>query len=152
MRIPSEVKLVTEKLKEKDFEAFIVGGCVRDILRGLEPKDWDITTNAKPEEIQKMVKEIKKKEVYSAGLNQTTTTYTFKFMDKDKALELLGKYKGMFEKRMQIDVNVTSFSQWADQMIKENERDIINMEQRIEERRQKAIDIQHRRTNQGTET
>ncbi|MBI2450340.1 MAG: HD domain-containing protein [Candidatus Nealsonbacteria bacterium] len=53
MVIPKEVKSVIAKLKKKGYEAYIVGGCVRDFLRGVEPKDWDITTNAKPEEIRK---------------------------------------------------------------------------------------------------
>jgi len=50
--IPKEVSRVTETLQNANFEAYLVGGCVRDILRGKKPKDWDITTNAKPEEIQ----------------------------------------------------------------------------------------------------
>jgi tRNA nucleotidyltransferase (CCA-adding enzyme) len=54
MQIPKEVKFTTETLKKAGFEAFIVGGCVRDFLRGIEPEDWDIATNAKPEEIQKL--------------------------------------------------------------------------------------------------
>lgn len=54
MTIPKEVKYIIDKLRRKGFEAYIVGGCVRDILRGAEPKDWDITTNAKPEEIGKI--------------------------------------------------------------------------------------------------
>jgi poly(A) polymerase/tRNA nucleotidyltransferase (CCA-adding enzyme) len=54
MEIPREVKFIIEKLKEKGFEAYIVGGCVRDFLRDIEPEDWDIATNAKPEEIQKI--------------------------------------------------------------------------------------------------
>ena len=44
-------------LEGADFEAYVVGGCVRDLLLGLEPKDWDITTNAKPEEVQKLFKD-----------------------------------------------------------------------------------------------
>ena len=54
--IPTEVKSIVEKLIKHGFEAFIVGGCVRDLLLGEKPKDWDITTNAKPEEIQKLFK------------------------------------------------------------------------------------------------
>ena len=50
--IPKEVTRVTETLKKAGFEAFLVGGCVRDLLTEKKPKDWDITTNAKPEEIQ----------------------------------------------------------------------------------------------------
>jgi poly(A) polymerase/tRNA nucleotidyltransferase (CCA-adding enzyme) len=54
MQIPKEVKSVIDKLKKTGFAAFIVGGCVRDFLRGAEPKDWDITTSAKPQEIRKV--------------------------------------------------------------------------------------------------
>lgn len=50
--IPSEVKIVTEGLESAGFEAYVVGGCVRDLLTGKTPKDWDVTTNATPEEIQ----------------------------------------------------------------------------------------------------
>ncbi|MBA7653274.1 A-adding tRNA nucleotidyltransferase [subsurface metagenome] len=53
MEIPKEVKSVIDKLKNKGFQAYIVGGCVRDFLRGITPEDWDVTTNAKPKEIQK---------------------------------------------------------------------------------------------------
>ncbi|HBT81783.1 hypothetical protein A2757_03275 [Candidatus Giovannonibacteria bacterium RIFCSPHIGHO2_01_FULL_48_47] len=53
-KIPKEIVEVIKKLRENNFEAFLVGGCVRDFLRGEKPKDWDITTNAKPEEIQKI--------------------------------------------------------------------------------------------------
>jgi len=52
--IPQEVKFIISHLKEKGFEAYIVGGCVRDLLRKAEPEDWDIATNAKPEEIGKL--------------------------------------------------------------------------------------------------
>ncbi|HED37006.1 MAG TPA: hypothetical protein ENI76_01985, partial [Ignavibacteria bacterium] len=52
--IPKEVSRVTETLQNAGFEAYLVGGCVRDMLRGENPKDWDITTNATPEKIQKL--------------------------------------------------------------------------------------------------
>jgi poly(A) polymerase/tRNA nucleotidyltransferase (CCA-adding enzyme) len=54
MIIPKEVKSVVNELKKKGYEAYIVGGCVRDVLRGAEPEDWDVATNAKPREIQKI--------------------------------------------------------------------------------------------------
>jgi len=54
MRLPEEVKFVIEKLKRAGFEAYIVGGCVRDFLRNVEPEDWDVATDTKPEEIQKI--------------------------------------------------------------------------------------------------
>lgn len=49
--IPIEVSRVTGKLKESGFEAYLVGGCVRDLFMGRKPRDWDITTSALPEEI-----------------------------------------------------------------------------------------------------
>lgn len=52
MKLPKEIKDILGKLEKGGFEAYAVGGCVRDILLGKKPKDWDITTKAKPEEIQ----------------------------------------------------------------------------------------------------
>ena len=51
-QIPDEVRAVSESLRKGGFEAYLVGGCVRDIFLQRTPKDWDITTNATPEEIQ----------------------------------------------------------------------------------------------------
>src|SRR3989344_9224978 len=52
--IPKEITEVTEKLAEAGFEGYLVGGCVRDLILGRAPKDWDITTDAQPEEIVKI--------------------------------------------------------------------------------------------------
>jgi putative nucleotidyltransferase with HDIG domain len=49
--IPHEVSRVTQILEDAGFEAYLVGGCVRDLLVEKKPKDWDITTNATPEQI-----------------------------------------------------------------------------------------------------
>lgn len=49
--IPDEIAIIAKTLENKGFEAHLVGGCVRDLIIGTKPKDWDITTNAKPEEI-----------------------------------------------------------------------------------------------------
>ncbi|MCX6795650.1 MAG: HD domain-containing protein [Candidatus Falkowbacteria bacterium] len=51
MVIPVYILELLQKLEKKGFEAYIVGGCVRDFLLGREPQDWDLTTNATPEEI-----------------------------------------------------------------------------------------------------
>ena len=40
-----------QRLEQNGFEAYAVGGCVRDSLLGRTPNDWDLTTNARPEEI-----------------------------------------------------------------------------------------------------
>lgn len=49
--VPQPVIRIIDALTRAGFEAFLVGGCVRDLLLSREPKDWDITTNAKPEEV-----------------------------------------------------------------------------------------------------
>ena len=50
-QIPEYVTRVTKTLEKANFEAFLVGGCVRDLIMGREPKDWDVTTNAIPDQI-----------------------------------------------------------------------------------------------------
>ena len=57
LEIPKEVAETSSVLSAAGFENFLVGGCVRDILLGRAPKDWDFTTNARPEEIQKLFPE-----------------------------------------------------------------------------------------------
>ena len=47
---------ITDRLVKAGFEAYLVGGCVRDLLLGLHPKDFDVSTNAEPEEIQALFK------------------------------------------------------------------------------------------------
>lgn len=54
MTIPKEIKSIIKALADNGHEGYIVGGCVRDLLVGKKPYDWDITTNAKPDEVQKM--------------------------------------------------------------------------------------------------
>ena len=51
IKLPKDVKLILSKLNEHKYEAYIVGGCVRDSLLGLAPHDWDICTSALPEQI-----------------------------------------------------------------------------------------------------
>ena len=55
--IPKEVQNVADTLESRGFEAYLVGGCVRDLLIGKTPKDWDITTNAQPTEIESIFPE-----------------------------------------------------------------------------------------------
>jgi len=54
IKIPKEVLEAIRKLEKKNFQAYIVGGCVRDALRGVKPQDWDIATDATPEEVAKI--------------------------------------------------------------------------------------------------
>jgi len=55
--IPENVLKVYKKLEENGFEVFLVGGSVRDLLLGRSVKDWDLTTNAKPQEISNIFKD-----------------------------------------------------------------------------------------------
>ena len=50
IQVPEDVKFILEKLNSAGYEAYAVGGCVRDSILGRIPDDWDITTSAKPEE------------------------------------------------------------------------------------------------------
>lgn len=50
--MPEKAKYIIETIQKAGFEAYIVGGCVRDSILGREPGDWDITTSAKPEEVK----------------------------------------------------------------------------------------------------
>ena len=47
---------VVDDLQKNNFQAYLVGGCVRDALSGIEPKDFDIATNATPEQVRKIFK------------------------------------------------------------------------------------------------
>ena len=57
LSVPRAVEALCDSLRAGGFEAYLVGGCVRDLLIGREPQDWDITTNAKPEQIQALFTE-----------------------------------------------------------------------------------------------
>lgn len=54
MKYPNYVVNTIKQLEDAGFEVYLVGGCVRDILMKIEPNDWDMTTNARPEEILKI--------------------------------------------------------------------------------------------------
>src|SRR6186997_2899922 len=55
--LPQPVLDIIQTLEKAGFEASIVGGSLRDILLGREPRDWDIATDALPEDIQKLFPE-----------------------------------------------------------------------------------------------
>ena len=54
--VPKQVLFIIDRLQEHGYEAYAVGGCVRDMLLGREPHDWDITTSAKPEQVKAVFK------------------------------------------------------------------------------------------------
>jgi putative nucleotidyltransferase with HDIG domain len=56
LQVPKDVERVVATLTEAGHAAYVVGGCVRDAIRGVDPQDWDVATDATPEEIQKLFK------------------------------------------------------------------------------------------------
>lgn len=56
IKIPGDVAAILQTFKQHGFEAYAVGGCVRDTLLGRKPEDWDITCSAKPMEIKHLFK------------------------------------------------------------------------------------------------
>lgn len=54
IKLPATVKTVLDSLHAAGFEAYAVGGCVRDSILGKEPDDWDITTSARPDQVKKL--------------------------------------------------------------------------------------------------
>ncbi|MBP5363597.1 MAG: CCA tRNA nucleotidyltransferase [Ruminococcus sp.] len=74
MKKSNEYELLLEKLESAGFEAYIVGGCVRDKLLGNEINDFDITTNALPEETMAVFSDLK---VVPTGLKHGTVTVIY---------------------------------------------------------------------------
>ena len=72
--IPAEVVDVVEALEKGGFQAYLVGGCVRDLFLGRTPKDWDVTTNADPAQIQALFPKTVYENVYGtvAVINEAT--------------------------------------------------------------------------------
>jgi len=82
MNIPREVGKVAEELSKAHFKAYLVGGCVRDILLEKDPSDWDIATDAKPEEIQKIFKDsVYENEFGTVGVKTKSEDPTLKIVE-----------------------------------------------------------------------
>lgn len=75
--LPKNVRTITDCLKANNFEAYIVGGCVRDSLLGLTPHDWDICTNAKPDQIKRCFESFR---TFDSGIKHGTISIV---IDKD---------------------------------------------------------------------
>ncbi len=54
IELPVDVQLLLSELENSGFEGYVVGGCVRDSLPGIPPKDWDIATNATPYDMKEV--------------------------------------------------------------------------------------------------
>jgi tRNA nucleotidyltransferase (CCA-adding enzyme) len=71
MEQPAAVKLIIHRLQEAGFQAYAVGGCVRDALRGVTPQDWDICSSALPEELHRVLGDL---HLIDTGLAHGTVT------------------------------------------------------------------------------
>ena len=56
IQLPEAVRTIINELNRAGYEAYAVGGCVRDALLGRQPQDWDITTSAKPMQVKEVFK------------------------------------------------------------------------------------------------
>ena len=71
VQIPGHAADVVRELEHMGFSAYVVGGCVRDSLLGQKPADWDVCTDATPEE---MLQVFRKWRVFMTGLKHGTIT------------------------------------------------------------------------------
>lgn len=72
IKLPDKVKLIIDTLNDAGFEAYAVGGCVRDSILGRIPKDFDVTTSAKPLEVKKLFRR-----TIDTGIQHGTVTVMF---------------------------------------------------------------------------
>ena len=71
MRLPDEILFIISRLNSRGFKGFAVGGCVRDALRGIEPNDYDVATDAAPGDVLEAFDDCKTVET---GLKHGTVT------------------------------------------------------------------------------
>lgn len=74
LKIPKSAAAVIDALAENGYDAYAVGGCVRDALLGREPNDWDITTSARPEAIMEIFSEREGFRAVPTGIAHGTVT------------------------------------------------------------------------------
>ena len=72
IKLPDKVKLIIKTLTDDGYEAYAVGGCVRDSLLGKEPNDWDITTSASPQQVKALFRR-----TIDTGIQHGTVTIMF---------------------------------------------------------------------------
>ena len=103
LRLPNNAKYILNKLNKYGYEAYVVGGCVRDSIIGLVPHDWDICTSALPEQTVEIFSDYK---IIPTGLKHGTVTIVV----DDEQYEVTtyridGKYK---DNRHPLEVTFTS--------------------------------------------
>ncbi len=116
--IPENIGAISESLEKAGFEAYLVGGCVRDVLAGRKPKDWDFTTNARPEDIIKIFpKTFYENEYGTVGVvNENTEDESLKVVEITP-YRIEGKYSDyrrpdsvVFSKKLEDDLKRRDFT------------------------------------------
>ncbi|MDZ7611188.1 MAG: HD domain-containing protein [Candidatus Moranbacteria bacterium] len=101
INVPVNIIKISKELEEKGFESFLVGGCVRDLLSKKTPKDWDVATSAKPEQILEVFPFGKYEnefgtvvlpEKYLAKPAVASSDFSIKEEDKNKLVKSADKY------------------------------------------------------------
>ena len=101
--LPNQVITALDMLSENEFEAFIVGGCVRDFILGKVPYDYDITTNALPSQIKDVFRNFK---IIETGIKHGTVTVIIDHMPLEiTTYRIDGEYK---DNRHPLSVSYTS--------------------------------------------
>lgn len=101
--LPSEIKIIFKVLNDNGFTGYIVGGCVRDIILGKEPSDWDICTDAKPEAMMKI---FNKYTIVPTGIKHGTLTLIVN--DKSFEITTFRNDKDYIDNRRPSEVEFTS--------------------------------------------
>jgi len=107
-RIPKEISTISDALRKAGFESYLVGGCVRDLFRNAKPKDWDITTNATPDEIQNLFEHSFYENDYGTVgvVNEEVTDNTLKVVEVTP-YRIEGKYEDGFFQPVNLQRRIT---------------------------------------------
>ncbi len=87
--VPEKVNIIIDELMNHGFEAYAVGGCVRDMILGRQPEDWDITTSATPQEVKQIFRR-----TVDTGIQHGTVTV---LLDKDHYEVTTYRLDGVYE-------------------------------------------------------
>ena len=110
IKLPATVKAILDSLHAAGFEAYAVGGCIRDSILGRRPDDWDITTSARPEQ----VKEIFNRTVDTGIAHGTVTVLVGSKPHEVTTYRIDGEYREDVYKRQALYSGGAGVSVWRD--------------------------------------
>ena len=96
--LPLPVRLVMERLESKGFQVFLVGGCLRDLLRGENPQDYDLASTVPPEEMEEAVF-TDDKQTREENIRQITERLEEAFAENEEWLPLIGQAVYQYQKK-----------------------------------------------------